>query len=457
MKNIPAQQRRYYFTTRDLLIMAALAGLGGVVSIAVNALGDAIQAAVGFAGTTQWAAGLHVTFLLLAVGLVNKEGAGTITGLLKGGVELLTGSTHGVIILLVDLVAGLLVDLSLLPFRRKDSRWAYLLAGGLAAASNVFVFQLFASAPEDVIAFIWGFAALAFVSGALFGGLLAHALLLLLRRSGIVTARPTQTMVRWHYAIFLSVAVLLAIGGGFTLAKVLSGPPSVAITGDCAQPYTYYFKEGSFEIVQEEVELQGMKRRVEGVPLREILAQAQPNSSAGLVLVSASDGYSFFISLKEVEENPQLLLAHRGKGKELSYEIVGAKNSKAWVRNVVEIRLVPRALIEIKGQVAKPYTYDPDEWQLKMDNARLDLGEGPKKYQGSLLKQVLARAEPSAQAQTAKLVTREGQEVALPLSRALTDSSLRIWSVSSSQGLRFAIASEEGEVLAQDVVAIIIE
>ena len=35
-------------------------------------------------------------------------------------------------------------------------------AGGLAAASNVFVFQLFASAPEDVLAFVWGIAAVAF-------------------------------------------------------------------------------------------------------------------------------------------------------------------------------------------------------------------------------------------------------------------------------------------------------
>ena len=77
-------QRRYYFSTRDLLMMAALAALGGVVSTYVNAIGDFFQSILGFAGTTQWAAGLHVLWLTLAVGLTGKQGAGTVTGILKG-------------------------------------------------------------------------------------------------------------------------------------------------------------------------------------------------------------------------------------------------------------------------------------------------------------------------------------------------------------------------------------
>ena len=77
---------RYYYSTRDLLMMAALAALGGVASTYINALGDAVQSVVGFAGTTQWAAGLHVLWLILAVGLTGKQGAGTITGVLKGAV-----------------------------------------------------------------------------------------------------------------------------------------------------------------------------------------------------------------------------------------------------------------------------------------------------------------------------------------------------------------------------------
>ena len=64
-------QRRYHFTTRDLLMMAALAAMGGVTSTYVNAVGDIFQSVTGFAGTTQWAAGLHVLWLTLAVGPVS--------------------------------------------------------------------------------------------------------------------------------------------------------------------------------------------------------------------------------------------------------------------------------------------------------------------------------------------------------------------------------------------------
>ena len=448
---------RYYFTTRDLLIMAVLAGLGGVASTAINALGDVMQAALGFAGTTQWAAGLHVTLLLLVVGLTNKGGAATVAGLLKGGVELLSGNTHGIIVLLIAFVAGLLIDLALAPFRRKDSRWAYMLAGGLASASNVLVFQLFASAPEDVLAFIWGFAGLAFLSGALLGGLLAYALLMLLRRSGLARERPLTIMRRWHYPAFLAACVVLAVGGGMYFANALAGPPTVSVTGDCIAPYEYSIADAPLPPVSLELELQGMKRRVSGVPLREIIARAQPKPSASAVLVSASDGYSFFITRREVEENDNLLLAHRGEKKDTRYEIVGAVNSKAWVRNVVEIRLVPRSLVQVRGKVERPFPYNPDDWQLEMDNGRFDFGDGEKKYQGTSIRDVLAKWQPTSEATTVTFVQRTGESVKLTLDEIEADASLRIWNVNTADGIRFAVARTDGEIYIRDVVTIIVE
>ena len=53
--------------------------------------------------------------------LESSPGAGTVTGLLKGGVELLTGNTHGLLVVLVDVVAGLLVDLGFLFFQLGDN------------------------------------------------------------------------------------------------------------------------------------------------------------------------------------------------------------------------------------------------------------------------------------------------------------------------------------------------
>ena len=456
MKRETATVPRYYFSTRDLLIMAALAGLGGVASTAINALGDVMQAALGFAGTTQWAAGLHVTFLLLVVGLTNKGGSATVAGLIKGGVELLSGNTHGVIILVIDLAAGLVIDLALLPWRRKDSRWAYMLAGGLASASNVFVFQLFASAPEDVLAFVWGIAGVAFVSGALLGGLLAHALLGLLRRSGLARKQPYVVMPRWTYPAFLGVACLLALGGGYTLSQALAGPPTVAVLGDVAAPYSYQVGMASLEPVSLELELQGMVRQVTGVPLRQIVAQAQPQPSAAAVLVSASDGYSFFITLREVEDNPNLVLANRGQGKEARYEIAGAVNPKAWVRNVTEIRLVPQSLLDVSGRVERPFPYNPDAWQLEMDNGHLDLGYGEVKYQGALLRDVIAKWEPAADATQVRFVQRDGEVAVLTLQEIQADD-WRIWNVSAADGIHFAVALADGEVLARDLVSLVVE
>jgi len=42
--------KKYYFTTRDLLLIASLAALGGITSAYINAIGDLVQSALGFSG-----------------------------------------------------------------------------------------------------------------------------------------------------------------------------------------------------------------------------------------------------------------------------------------------------------------------------------------------------------------------------------------------------------------------
>lgn len=447
----------YYFSTRDLLIMAVLAGLGGVASTAINALGDAVQAVLGFAGTTQWAAGIHIIPLLLAVGLTRKDGAGTVTGCLKGAVELLSGNTHGVIVVLVCVVAGLLVDWVFFLVRNHEARWSHALAGGVSAASNVFVFQLFAAAPDEVLAFVWGIAALAFASGVVFAGLLSHALLVILRRNGLARATPPARVSRLVTALALGVLAALSVGGGAFLRASLAGPPVVAVTGACATPYVYSAATTEAEVLTLDLELHGMRRRATGVRLRDVLAAASPDAAANSVLISASDGYSFFITMREVAENDNLLLAHRGEGDDVSYHIMGAANSKAWVRNVVELRLVPRALVEVSGKVNRPFPYNPEDWQTAMDNARLDLGDGPKKLQGTALRDVVAQWEPAADATALRLVVRAGESVTLPLADVMADGDLRIWNVDAPEGIAFAVATAGGTIHALNVMAIVVE
>jgi ABC-type thiamin/hydroxymethylpyrimidine transport system permease subunit len=445
---------RHYFATRDLLVMAVFAGLGGVASTAITAVGATIRAVVGIVGVNQWAAGLHIVPLLLAASLTGRPGAGTVTGLLKGGVELLSGNTHGAIVLLVNLVGGILIDIIFLLLRRREGLPALGLAGGLSAASNVFVFQLFVSAPQDVLRFIWAIAALALASGVFLGGGLAQSLLGVLRKNGLLGARTPVAPIGWRYPLFLLFAALLTIGAGVYLSHALAGPPEVAVEGDVAAPYAFWGDPHDARALSLEVDQQGMRRRVTGVPLAAVVEAAAPLDGWGAVLVTASDGYAFFVTREEVEANPSLLLAYRGEDDSLTYEIAGARNAKAWVRNVREVRVVREALIEVSGLVDRPFPYNPDDWQFSMENGYLDLGQGEVKLQGTLLREVLQRWEPSRGAEMVAFVQRDGNVAALPLGDALGPFQLRIWSVMEAEGIRYAVGEEGVPPLAVDVVAI---
>jgi energy-coupling factor transport system substrate-specific component len=448
--------RRYYFTIRDLLMMAALAALGGVVSTYVNAIGDFFQSILGFAGTTQWAAGLHVLWLTLAVGLTGKQGAGTVTGILKGVVELLSGNTHGLLVVLVDIVAGLLVDLGFLPFRNKESLPAYALAGGLASASNVFVFQLFASLPADVLAYgaMLLVGGVAFVSGVLFAGLLGRVLLNALRRAGVVKDRPPLPMSgalslskgRPVYPIFLASVAVLTLALGVYLRQALRGPATIHIGGAVQVPYDYPLEHGDIPLITAEATLRNVTARYTGVPVRELVDRAQPQPNASLLLIQASDGYAFFVSMDEVRENESLLLAPQGKGEDASYNIVGPRNSKAWVRGVEEMSVIGSATLEITGALEHPSPYDPNDWQFEMDSTSLDVGKGPKKVQGAPLGQVLQTMNPRPEATTV-LLYANGESVSMPLADVLGDDDLRIFTIIGGTDVSFAVARMEGEVI----------
>jgi energy-coupling factor transport system substrate-specific component len=464
------RKHTYYFSTRDLLMMAALAALGGVTSTYINALGDLLQSVLGFAGGLQWAAGFHVLWLVLAVGLTRKLGAGTVTGVLKGVVELLSGNTHGLLVVLVDIVAGLLVDIGFLPFRDKDKLPAYLVAGGLASASNVLVFQLFAALPVDILSYglIVLLAGVAFISGMIFAGLVGHLLIGALRRTSLPlagrdVAAPIETR-RGHY-IALVCAVLLTVALWGYLRYALRGPATVHIGGAVAAPYDYPAEHGDIPQVTAESTMRDVAAQYQGVPVQVLIERADPNPNAGLVLVQASDGYAFFLDMDEVRENEGLLLSPQGKDAEdLTYNIVGARNTKAWVRGVMTITVVGATTLEVTGALENPSPYHPDEWQFEMDSTSLDLGQGLRKYQGTLLHQVLEAMKPQPDASRVILYQAVGEPVSLSLSEVMEDDKLRIFTIIDgrleagstleAEALSFAVARMNGEILARQVTRI---
>ncbi len=178
----------YRFTTREVMTLATLASLGAVMSVGVGQVGSALRAAFGMPGFTQVLAGLHVLWLVLAAILVPRFGSATATGVLKGTVEMLLGSPHGLIVLAVSFTAGLVIDLVLGPWPAKYKAMGIVLSAALAAGSNVVVFQLLVRVPTHkiVVTAMLGFSVLAMISGAVAGGALALALIPPLRHAGVV-------------------------------------------------------------------------------------------------------------------------------------------------------------------------------------------------------------------------------------------------------------------------------
>ncbi|MBN2391167.1 MAG: ECF transporter S component [Anaerolineae bacterium] len=444
------QKNRYYFSTRDLLMMAALAALGGVTSTYISAVGRIVQSFIGIPGAMQWAAGMHVLWLTLAVGLTGKQGAGTVAGILKGMVELLSGNPHGLLVVLVDIAAGISVDVGFLPFRDKDRMPGYLLAGGLASLSNVIIFQLFAVLPADILSYgaILLLSVVAGLSGVVFAGFLGHVLMRTLRRTGVVKDRPVHPVHRRTYTIFLISAVLLAGVLFIYLRGALRSPTEIAIDGAVDAPYSYPTEHSDLPTITT-----GDTTRYTGISLRDLVAQAQPRADAGLLLIRATDGYAFFISLDEVQDNDNLLLASQGNGDQTTYDIVGAANPKAQVRGVSSLTVIPAATLEITGALGKPTSFDPNDWQFEMDSTTLDVGNGPQKLQGASLMEILTGLEPAADATTVILHTTD-EPVSLPLSDVLGDDKTRVFTIIGADDLTFVVAKMDGTVIALQVTQI---
>jgi DMSO/TMAO reductase YedYZ molybdopterin-dependent catalytic subunit len=250
----------------------------------------------------------------------------------------------------------------------------------------------------------------------------------------------------------LVVAILLTVTLTFYLRGALRGPTTVHVGGAVEAAYDYPTEHSDLGAIAAEGTLREVTANYEGVPIRELLARAQPLPGASLLLVRASDGYAFFISLDEVENNDALLLAPQGE-EEVSYNIVGAQNSKAWIRGVTELSVVGASALEVGGALDKAGPYVPGDWQFEMDATRIDLGDGPRKLQGVPLGMVLATMEPQESATTV-LVHTHDEPLSLPLAEVLADDSLRLFTVIGQENVTTALARMEGEILTPEVLRI---
>ncbi|MDG6220230.1 MAG: ECF transporter S component [Candidatus Thermoplasmatota archaeon] len=339
----------HLFSTRDLVIIAVLGSLGGVLSTYIGYLGNLVNHVLGVPfGAGQFMAGLHVFWIVVGYGLIRKTGSATAIGLLKGVVEMLTGSTHGAVIVFVSLVQGLLVDGGMLFGGKRDVLPVIYLTAGFAAASNVFVFQILYLAAVP-LAYIMVMSMLAFSSGIIFGGYFAMSTLDTLEAfDGSPTgAKPFEKKKRWGFNQLLSLVLIggLAVGGIYYFVGVYELAPTeggVEITGNVASPYIFRPSDFAGSEITVMAELSGSytyvpPKNYTGIPLRDIIERGGLNGDSTQVHLRARDGYSVHFSIVEVMAAPDIILIQE----EGVFRLVApGYHGSYWIDQVVEARIV---------------------------------------------------------------------------------------------------------------------
>lgn len=439
------------------MMMAALAAMGGIASTYINMIGDFFQSLLGFAGTTQWAAGLHIIWIMLAAALINKPGAATATGIIKGFVELLSGNTHGLLVLIIDIAAGLIIDLVLLPKKEKKPGVLFLLAAGLSSASNIFIFQFFASIPKDMLTFlaILISSSVSFISGVVFGGFTVKGLLASLEKIGFYSFPQKEEFsqkIIWPVVIGIT-ALVLAFGSAWFYFKQQASSQQVAIMGDVSMPYEFPDANNIISEVEIQAELNGISRKYTGYRMSEIIDFAQPKDKSGVLQVIATDGYSFFISMDEVYSNEDLIISQQKSGDNTVFNIVGAKSSKAWIRGVSEIKLTKMSGVEVNGAVNNPFTFSPEMWVAEMDSTLFKINGESKKLQGVALEKIWKESQPESSA-SVMVFSSESGTLELGETKILGNDFLRIFTNLTPEGTRYLVGTMTGEILKDSVSSI---
>lgn len=181
---------KFGFTTRDLILLAVIGAISGVINTGTGILWNAANAAGGplagaaLQGAFMWA-------YLLAFFLVRKPGSMLIVGLLETAIEALLGNPSGVATIGWGLMQGLGAEAVMAICNYDKAGWlAFGLAGAAASQfGTVWTAYLFGwDTTAEVVNQYWMAAPINLVSGFFLSGLLGFALGKMIARTGLVRA-----------------------------------------------------------------------------------------------------------------------------------------------------------------------------------------------------------------------------------------------------------------------------
>jgi len=157
--------------TKNLAVILIFSALGSVSSVLVGYAGRLLATFTMFSFVVpQLLSGLHVFWLVLTALMVPTRGSATVTGALKGLIEISLFSHLGIFSFAVSLTEGIVVDLVFAIIKKRHKLSVYV-AGGLSSASNIIIIQVFFLPAQPTLIYASAYFA-ALLSGLLFGGYL---------------------------------------------------------------------------------------------------------------------------------------------------------------------------------------------------------------------------------------------------------------------------------------------
>jgi hypothetical protein len=169
--------------------------------------------------------------------------------------------------------------------------------------------------------------------------------------------------------------------------------------------------------------------------------------------VSATDGYSFFITRGEIFSNPDLILTYQEVGNKTLFNIVGAYSSKAWIRGVNTMKVIGSGQIQIFGRVNNPFIFQPHEWMGEMDSTFLKFGDETAKLQGVAIRSLWNYAQPFNETTSIVFISNE-RTINIPLSDFVDSDDIRIFTLLSDEGMEFVLGKMNGEVITEGIQSI---
>ncbi|WP_455140507.1 ECF transporter S component [Candidatus Hodarchaeum mangrovi] len=194
-------RNRYYFETIDLVLIALFSALGGVFSVFVGNLTRTIFSSSLF-GLGQLFSGFHIFWYVIVYYLSGRKfGTVTLTGIIKGIVEVYVGSTLSITVVMISVGGAFLFDLLAIFFfklisHERGRTISIIISAGLSSSFNVLVLwnMLLLGIDKNGLPNIWIIALVvfSFVSGVIFAGFLGQEIAKYFLRSGLLNWRKLK-------------------------------------------------------------------------------------------------------------------------------------------------------------------------------------------------------------------------------------------------------------------------